>query len=63
MRLLTFPFRLLFSLIGLIGRFATAVMGMVLICVGVVVSLTIVGAIVGVPIAIVGGLLVMRSIF
>jgi hypothetical protein len=38
-------------------------LGLVFILVGVIVSLTIVGAIVGVPLAIIGLLLLLRGIF
>jgi len=40
-----------------------AVLGLVLMIVGVVVSLTVVGAIIGVPLAIFGFMLMVRSLF
>jgi hypothetical protein len=40
-----------------------AILGLVFMIVGVVVSLTVVGAIVGVPLAIFGFLLILRSLF
>lgn len=61
------PFAALWKLLAVIveltGRFLAMVLGAVFILVGVIVSLTIVGAIVGVPLAIVGLLLLLRGIF
>ena len=55
--------KLLAVIVELTGRFVAMVLGIVLILVGVIVSLTIVGAIIGVPLAIVGLLLLLRGIF
>jgi hypothetical protein len=61
------PFAALWKLLAVIvemtGRFVAMVLGIVLIVVGLIVSLTIVGAIVGVPLAIIGLLLLLRGIF
>ena len=61
------PFAALWKLLAVIvemtGRFVAMVLGIVLIVVGVIVSLTIVGAIIGVPLAIVGLLLLLRGMF
>jgi len=61
------PFAALWKLLAVIvemtGRFVAMVLGVVLIVVGVIVSLTIIGAIVGIPLAIVGLLLLLRGIF
>jgi hypothetical protein len=61
------PFAALWKLLAVIvemtGRFVAMVLGVVFIIVGVIVSLTIVGAIVGIPLAIVGLLLLLRGIF
>jgi hypothetical protein len=61
------PFAALWKLLAVIveltGRFVAMVLGIVFIVVGVIVSLTIVGAIVGIPLAIVGLLLLLRGIF
>jgi len=58
MNILLWPFKailaLVFFIIELVGRFVAAVLGLVFILVGVIVSLTVVGAIVGVPLIIVG---------
>jgi hypothetical protein len=63
---LLWPFTALFRLVAGIlilgARFLVMVLGMVFIFVGVLVSLTIVGAIVGVPLALVGLLLVFRGL-
>ncbi|HET7144854.1 MAG TPA: hypothetical protein VFI68_12620 [Anaerolineales bacterium] len=61
------PFAALWKLLAVIveltGRFVAMVLGIVFIIVGVIVSLTIIGAIVGVPLAIIGLLLLLRGIF
>ena len=55
--------KLLATIVELTGRFVAMVLGIVFIIVGIIISLTIVGAIVGVPLAIVGLLLLLRGIF
>ena len=55
--------KLLSIIVEMTGRFVAMVLGIVLIIIGVVVSLTIIGAIIGVPVAIVGLLLFLRGIF
>ena len=55
--------RLLTLILELTGRLVAIILGCVLMIVGVIVSLTVIGAIVGVPIAIFGFLLVMRGLF
>jgi hypothetical protein len=55
--------RLLATIVELTGRFLAMVLGLVLMLVGALVSLTVIGAIVGVPLFIVGALLVLRGIF
>ena len=61
------PFRALWTLIATIvemtGRLVAMILGSVFILVGLVVSLTIVGAVIGIPLAIIGFLLVLRGIF
>ena len=61
------PFAALWKLLAVIveltGRFVAMVLGVVFIIVGTIVSLTIVGAIVGVPLVIIGLLLLLRGIF
>ncbi len=55
--------RLLTLIIELTGRLLAMLIGVALMLVGLLVSLTIVGAIVGLPIGIFGFLLVMRGLF
>jgi hypothetical protein len=61
------PFAALWKLLSVIvemtGRFVAMVLGIVFIVVGVLVSLTIIGAIVGIPLAVIGLLLLLRGIF
>lgn len=61
------PFAALWKLLAVIvemtGRFVAMVLGVVFIIVGIIVSLTIVGAIVGIPLAMVGLLLLLRGMF
>jgi hypothetical protein len=61
------PFVAVWKLITVIfemtGRLLAMIIGIVLMLVGVLVSLTIIGAIVGIPLAIVGFLLFIRGIF
>jgi hypothetical protein len=61
------PFAAIWKLLAIIvemtGRFVAMVLGILLILAGVIVSLTIVGAIVGIPLAIVGLLLLLRGMF
>jgi hypothetical protein len=61
------PFAALWKLLALIveltGRFVAMVLGIVLIIVGGIISLTIIGAIVGLPLAVIGLLLLLRGIF
>ncbi len=54
---------LLATIVGLTGRFVAMVLGLVFIVVGVIVSLTVIGAIVGIPMAIIGLLLFLKGIF
>lgn len=61
------PFWLIWKLVvGVIeftGRIVGAILGLVLMIVGVIVSLTIVGLIIGAPLILFGFLLVLRSLF
>lgn len=61
------PFAALWKLLAVIveltGRFVAMVLGLVLILVGGIVSLTVIGAIVGIPLAMIGLLLLLRGIF
>jgi hypothetical protein len=55
--------KLLAVIVELTGRFLAMILGVVLMIVGVLISLTIVGAIVGIPLAIIGLLLFLKGIF
>ena len=55
--------KLIAGIVEFTGRFVAMVLGIVFIVVGVIVSLTIVGAIVGIPLAIVGLLILLRGVF
>jgi len=61
------PFAAIWKLLAVIvemtGRFVANVLGIVLVIVGVIASLTIVGAIVGIPLGIIGLLLFFRGMF
>lgn len=54
--------RLLSTIVELTGRFVAMVLGLVLMLVGALVSLTIVGAIVGIPLGVVGLMLFIRGL-
>ena len=61
------PFYALWRLLGFIldatGRLVLAVLGVALMVVGLAVSLTVVGAPVGIPLAVLGLLLLLRAFF
>jgi hypothetical protein len=55
--------RLLAAIVELTGRFVAMVIGIVFIIAGVLVSLTVIGAIVGIPLALGGFLLFIKGLF
>lgn len=55
--------RLVIGIIEFTGRLVGAILGLVLMIAGLLVSLTVVGLVVGVPLIIFGFLLVIRSLF
>ena len=65
--LLLWPFyavwRLLTFILELVGRFLCAVLGLALMAVGLFITLTVVAAPVGIPLAAFGFLLLVRAIF
>lgn len=65
--LLLWPFyaiwRLLTFVLELVGRLLCALLGIGLMAAGVAVSLSIIGAIIGIPLASVGFLLLVRAVF
>jgi hypothetical protein len=55
--------RLVTFILEMTGRFVAILLGLVLIAVGVLVSLTVLGAVIGVPVALFGLLLIFRGLF
>ncbi len=55
--------KLIAGIVALTGRLVAVILGFVLLLAGILVSLTVVGAIVGIPLAILGFLLLLRGIF
>jgi hypothetical protein len=55
--------KLLAVIVELTGRFLAMVIGILLMILGGLISLTIIGAIVGIPLAIIGLLLFVKGIF
>jgi len=55
--------KLLTTLLGLTGRLVAGVIGLVLLVLGVLLTLTVIGAIIGIPMIIAGILLLVRSLF
>ena len=64
---LTFPFRLLFNIskfvLSFVGKTITLILGIILLIVGIIFSVSIVGIFVGIPILILGLSLIMSSLF
>lgn len=56
-------FRLIAGIIELTVRFAVVLLGGVLFMVGLLLSLTIIGAIVGIPLMMAGGMMVLKGMF
>jgi hypothetical protein len=67
MNVLLLPFKSLWRLVTFIfqmtGRLLAVILGLVLMIVGVVLSVTVVGAILGIPLAIFGFTLTVRGLF
>ena len=55
--------RLLTLILNITGRIVCAVLGLVLMMAGVAVALSVVGAPIGIPLAVFGALLVVRALF
>jgi len=55
--------RLLTFIVEVTGRLVAVVLGLVLMIVGTLVSLTVIGAVIGVPLILIGFLLVLRGFF
>jgi hypothetical protein len=54
--------RLLTALLGIVGRLLLGLTGVGLIVVGVMLCLSVIGAVVGVPLIVVGAALVLRAL-
>lgn len=67
MKLLLFPFKLAMfiveSVFRLTGKLITIALGFTISAIGVILSLTIVGAIIGIPLLILGVLMIIKGIF
>ncbi|MDR3085141.1 MAG: hypothetical protein LBU47_02390 [Christensenellaceae bacterium] len=67
MRILLWPFKALFSLLGgilsLTGRLVGIILSLVLMVVGLVLTVTLVAAVVGIPLFFIGLFLLIRSFF
>lgn len=65
--IITWPFRLAMAIIGWIlsaaGRFIAFFIGLGLCSLGVLISLTVIGAVIGIPLMLFGGALMLSSIF
>ncbi|MDH3612045.1 MAG: hypothetical protein OEU90_02150 [Gammaproteobacteria bacterium] len=65
--ILLWPFyaiwRLVTFILGVVGRLLCALLGIGLMAAGVTITLTVVGAIVGIPLAALGFLLLVRAVF
>ena len=55
--------RLVMFIIELTGRLVSAILGLVLMITGTILTFTVVGALVGVPLILFGLMLVLRSLF
>lgn len=67
LRILFWPFRAVWSFVGLmfslLGVLVSGIIGFGLMAAGLVLTFTIVGAVVGVPLVLLGGAMMVRSIF
>ena len=57
------PFRLLGFLLKMAGRLVLIVVGFLIMIAGVIVSFTVIGACIGIPLILLGVFLVMRGLF
>ncbi len=65
--LLLWPFwaiwKLVETILLLTGRLVAVILGLVMMILGVVISLTVIGAIIGIPLFLIGLLLIFRGLF
>ena len=62
-RLLMLPFELVGLVLNLTGRFVAVILGLVLMALGALLSSTVIGACLGVPLLAFGFLLLVKGIF
>ena len=55
--------QLLAGIVSFTGRLIAVVLGAVLILVGILISLTVIGAIIGIPLTLLGFFLILRGLF
>jgi hypothetical protein len=55
--------RLVAGIVELTGRLVAVILGAVFMIVGAIISVTIIGAVVGIPLAILGFLMILRGLF
>jgi len=67
MNIILFPFKIILLLLefvlNLTGRIVCAVIGLVFMAVGLILMLTIIGAFIGIPLLVLGILLLLRACF
>ena len=67
MKLLLFPFILAFqiveSLLRITGKLIVVLLGFVFTILGIILSLTIIGAIIGIPMTVLGVIMIIKGIF
>ncbi len=67
LRVLFWPFKMLWSFVGVIflaiGKLMSLLLGLLITVLGAVISATLVGAIVGIPLIILGITMMIRSLF
>lgn len=63
MKLLMLPFKLVEFILKFSGRMMAVILGLVFLAIGIALSITIIGAIIGVPLAIIGFLMIIRGFF
>jgi hypothetical protein len=59
---ITLPFRAVGGLLGLVLRLTTAAVSLVLMAVGLLISLTVVGSVVGIPLFLLGLFVLWKSV-
>lgn len=55
--------KFLATIVELVGRFTALVIGLVFILIGILLTITVIGSIIGIPLAIIGFLLLLKGIF